>query len=71
MRPGKYLFAIAGYEPEGDLGEKVETALKTIAATTDPKLLEGDDLTICLTGYSARNCAFVLPLAVRYTPSAA
>ena len=69
MRPGKYLAVIAGYEPEGDLREKVDAALKTIASTTDPKLLEGEDLNICLTGNSAENCTFLLPLAVRYAPS--
>ena len=69
LRPGKSLFVIASYEPEGELRKKVDDALKEIASTTDPKLLEGDeDLTICLTGYTVENCTFMLPLSARYTP---
>ena len=68
LRPGKTLFAIAAYEPERDLREKVEEALKEIAATNDPKELEGEDLTMYLTGYTLENCVFMLPLSVRYTP---
>ena len=74
LRPGKTLFAIAGYEPERDLREKVDDALKEmvreIAATKDPKELEGEDLEICLTGYTLENCVFMLPLSARYTPKA-
>ena len=66
LRPGKTLFVIASYEPERDLREKVNDALKEIAATNDPNDLEGKDLTICLTGYTLENCIFMLPLSVRY-----
>ena len=68
LRPGKSLFVIASYEPERDLKEKVDEALNVIASTTDPELLEGEDLTVCLTGYTVENCVFMLPLSARYTP---
>ena len=70
LRPGKSLWVIAGYEPEGDLRDAAGRALKEIAFATDPKQLEGEDLTICLTGYTVENCAFMLPLLGRYTPHA-
>ena len=63
LRPGKSLFVIAGYEPEGDLKDKVNEALKEIAYTTDPKLLESEGLKVCLTGYTLENSIFMLPLA--------
>ena len=62
------MFVIASYGPERDLREKVDEALKKIASTTDPKLLEGEDLEICLTGYTVENSAFMLPLRGRYRP---
>ncbi len=68
LRPGRSLCVIAGYEPEGNLREKVDEALKEIASTTDPKQLEGEDLTICLTGYAVENSIFMLPLSARYIP---
>ena len=68
LRPGKSLFVIASYEPERDLREKAVEALRAIASTTDPKLLEGEDFTVCLTGYTVENCVFILPLSARYTP---
>ena len=68
LRTGKSLFVIASYEPERDLREKVDEALKEIVSTTDPKLLEGEDLDICLTGYTVENSAFMLPLRARYRP---
>ena len=69
LRPGKRLVVIAGYEPEGNWRETVENALKKIDSTTDPTQLEGDDLTICLTGDTVANSVFMLPLSVRYNPS--
>ena len=68
LRAGKSLFVIAGYEPERDLRTKVHEALKKIASTVDPNLLKGEELTICLTGRTAKNSVFMLPLACRYTP---
>ena len=69
LRPGKSLFVIAGYEPEGDLRGIADAALREIASTTDRKLWEGDeDITICLTGYTVKNCIFMLPLSAQYTP---
>ena len=62
LRPGKSLIVIAGYEPEGDLKDKVKEALKEIAYTTEPKLLEGEGLKVCLTGYTLENSIFMLPL---------
>ena len=70
LRPGKTLCVIASKEPEGDLKTKVRRALREIAATTEPEKLIGDDLSVCLTGYSTRNSAFMLPLSARYTPAA-
>ena len=68
LRPGKLLVVLAGYEPEGSWQETVDKALKDIVSTTDPKLLEGDDLTLCLTGNRVENSVFMLPLSVRYNP---
>lgn len=62
----KSLWVIASYEPELDLRVKATEALKTIASTTDPKLLEGEDLTVCLTGYTVENSTLMLPLSARY-----
>ena len=41
LRPGKSLFVIASYEPEENLREKVDEALKKIASTTDPETVGG------------------------------
>ena len=68
LRQGKSLFAIAGYEPERDLKDMVDKALQEIADMNDPKDMEGDNLTICLTGYTLENCIFMLPLLARYSP---
>lgn len=62
----KSLYVIASYEPELDLKEKATEALRTIASTTDLKLLEGEDLTVCLTGYTVENSTFILALSARY-----
>ena len=70
LRQGKSLFVIAEHRPEGRWRETAENALKKIAVTTDPKLLEGDDLAICLMGYTEENSAYMLPLSVRYNPPA-
>ena len=71
LRPGKSLCAIAGYEPERDLREKVDEALREtvreIEATNDPNDLAGKVLEVCLTGYTLENCVFMLPLWARYT----
>ena len=63
---GKSLFVIAGYEPEGDLRAKAEGALKQIARPPEVELPDGEDLVLCLTGYTVENSTFILPLSVRY-----
>ena len=63
---GKSLFVIAGYELEGDLRAKAEGALKQIARPPEVKLSDGEDLVVCLTGYTVENSTFILPLSVRY-----
>ncbi|MCY4460009.1 MAG: hypothetical protein OXC26_06360 [Albidovulum sp.] len=74
LRPGKTLCAIAGYEPERNLREKVDDALREMAreieATNDPNELGGKVLETCLTGYTLENCVFMLPLWARYTAKA-
>lgn len=78
LRPGKTLAAIAGYEPERDLREKADEALKKIVAmNVVPKALKElaamnvvpKNLSICLTGYALENSAFMLPLLFRYIPA--
>ena len=68
LRPGKMLYVIAGYEPEGNLRTEVDRALREIASTTEPEELIGDDLSVCLTGYSTTNCTFMLFLSASYVP---
>ena len=74
LRPGKTLFVVAGYEPEGQLkariGEALERAATTMQVPSDMReYVEGKDLGMCFTGYVAENCAFMLPLSVRYVSS--
>ena len=66
LRPGKSLFVIAGYEPQGDLRAMADEALKKIARPPNVKLLDGEDLVVCLTGKAVENSTFMLPLSVRY-----
>ena len=66
LRPGKSLFVIAGYEPQSDLREKADAALKQIARPPDVELSDGEDLVVCLTGNTVENSTFMLPLSVRY-----
>ena len=66
LRPGKSLFVIAGYEPQGDLRAMADEALKKIARPPNVKLLDGEDLVVCLTGNAVENSTFMLPLSVRY-----
>lgn len=62
---GKSLFVIAGYEPEGNLRTMAEAALKQVAPPPEVELSDGEDLELCLTGYSVENSTFILPLSVR------
>ena len=65
LRPGKKrLCVIAGYEPEGNLRTEVDRALR---ASVSEELI-GDDLSVCLTGYSTTNSAFMLFLSICYVP---
>ena len=63
---GKSLFVIAGYEPEGDLRAKAEDALKQIVLPPEVETPDGEDLVVCLTGYTVENSTFILPLSVSY-----
>ena len=66
LRPGKSLFVIAGYEPQGDLRAKADAALKQVARPPNVELSDGEDLVVCLTGNTVENSTFMLPLSVRY-----
>lgn len=68
LRPGKRLVLIVEHRPEGNWRETAEDALKKIPSTVDPKMLEGDDPTLCLMGNTVENSHFMLPLSVRYNP---
>ena len=70
LRPGKFLYVIAGKAPDRHTKIMAEKALRQIAATTEPQKLFEGDLSICLTGYSSINSNFMLPLSVPYTPEA-
>ena len=75
LRPGKSLFVVASYEPEGYYREEAEVALQKMRAMlfhseTYKKLpKEASNATVFLQGQSGENCHFILPLSVRYTPS--
>ena len=49
------------------MDEALKEMLREIAATRDPKELVGEDLEVCLTGYTLENSVFMLPLSGRYT----
>ena len=61
LRPGKTLYVVAGWEPEGNLGARVEEALKKIpAGRAVPEALGGKVLSLCLTGYLSTNSTFMV-----------
>ena len=66
LGPDKSLFVIASYQPEGDLKVRADAALKKIPRQVEVELSDGEDLVVCLTGNTAKNSAFILPLSVRY-----
>lgn len=68
LRSGKRLVMVAEHRDEGQWRKTAEDALKNIVPPTDPTQLEGDDLTICLTGDTEENSVFMLPLSVKYHP---
>ena len=67
LRPGKTLYVIAGWEPEGNLKTRVEEALKKIpAAQAVPEECRGNVLSLCLTGYSSTNSAYMVVVPVQW-----
>ena len=78
LRRGKKLCVVAGWQHEGNLKTIVEEAVKKIripAEQVDPENFTGKDLSLCLTGYSSTNSAYMLAiparLATSYTDSSA
>ncbi len=70
LRPGKTLYVVAGWEPEGNLRTKIEETLKTIPATQAvPEELRENVLSLCLTGYSSKNSAYMVVVPVQWDSS--
>ena len=67
MGRGKKLCVIASYETEHNMKVMAEKVLQNITVPTETENLMGDVLTVCLTGWSAKDSAYILPLAVNYT----
>ena len=68
LRRGKKLYVVAGWQPEGNLRTIVERAVKQIRIPPDqvvPKDFTGKDLSLCLTGYSSTNSAYMLAVPAR------
>ena len=66
LRPGRTLWVIAGWEPEGDLKIRAEDALRKIDASkfvTDED--RGNILSICLTGNSSPDSIFMVVVPVK------
>ena len=67
LRPGKTLYVIAGWEPEGNLKARVEEELKKIAAAQAvPEKTRGSVLSLCLTGYSSTDSAYMVIVPVEW-----
>lgn len=67
LRPGKTLYVVAGWEPERNLKTRVNAALKKIpAAQAVPEEFRGNVLSLCLTGYSSTNSAFMVVVPVQW-----
>ena len=78
LRRGKKLCVVAGWQPEGNLRTIVEEAVKKIRIPAEqvvPEDFTGKDFSLCLTGYSSTNTAYMLAiparLATSYTESSA
>ena len=67
LRPGKTLYVVAGWEPEGNLGARVDEALKKIpVAQAVPEEARGKVLSLCLTGYLSTNSAFMVVVPAQW-----
>ena len=78
LRQGKKLCVVAGWQPQGNLRTIVEGAVKKIRIPAEqvvPEDFTGKDFSLCLTGYSSTNSAYMLAipakLATGYTESSA
>ena len=72
LRPGKKLCVVAGWQPEGNLRTIVERAVEKIRIPAEqvvPKDFTGKDLSLCLTGYSSTNSAYMLAVPARCATS--
>ena len=72
LRRGKKLCVVAGWQPEGNLRTIVEAAVKKIQIPAEqvvPEDFTGKDLSLCLTGYSSTNSAYMLAIPVRCATS--
>ena len=78
LRRRKKLCVVAGWQPQGNLRTIVEVAVKKIRIPAEqvvPEDFTGKDFSLCLTGYSSTNSAYMLAIPARlatgYTESSA
>ena len=72
LRRGKKLCVVAGWQPEGNLRTIVEEAVKKIRIPAEqviPEDFTGKHLSLCLTGYSSTNSAYMLAIPARLANS--
>ncbi len=66
LRPGKRLWVIAGWQPEGNLKTRVEEALGKIDVQEHlPEDIGGDTLSMCLTGESSPDSIYMVVVPVK------
>lgn len=66
LRPGKTLWVIAGWQPEGNLKTRVEEALGKIDVQEHlPEDIGGDTLSMCLTGESSPDSTYMVVVPVK------
>ena len=72
LRPGKMLWVIAGWEPQGDWRIQVEEALRKIDTSSFVTEEDrGQDLSICLTGDYSSGSVFMVVVPVKLGTRAA
>ena len=68
LRPGKLLWVIAGWQPEGNLKTRVEEALNKIDVRKYvPEDTMGDIFSMCLTGESSPDSIYMVVVPVKAT----
>ena len=68
LRRGKKLCVVAGWQPEGNLRTIVERAVKKIRIAAEqvvPADFSGKDLSLCLTGFSSTNSAYMVAVPAK------